>query len=254
MTNLTDGVVPHEFTGPLVNGERSCTWCSGTFRECALVFGPHCEQHAAVLTAQPTTSPNMVETFQNRVAAWMDECFTPAIKADRLERCDRFIEEALELVQTEPTFSADRAHALVDYVFGRPVGEGEQEVGGVGVTLAALCGPFGIDMMAAFERELDRITAPEVIAKIRAKQAAKPVGSALPVAALAGEPNQAAQSVELVDQLPLNYELSWGELDDPSEGAWQVHRVNGGRNDREWTLVATGETASEAIRAALQRR
>jgi hypothetical protein len=122
------------------------------------------------------------DSFQTRVAGWMDDCFTPEIKADKLERCDRFIEEALELVQTNPDFGRDRAHALVDYVFDRPVGETGQEVGGVMVTLAALCGPFGVDMVAEAEREYTRISQPAVIEKIRTKQASKPVGSALPVA------------------------------------------------------------------------
>lgn len=46
-----------------------------------------------------------------------------------------------------------------------------------------------------------------------------------------------------------NFELSfsgWGE--DP---AWLVHSVNGGRNDREWTLLATGDTPDEALRKAM---
>jgi hypothetical protein len=54
-----------------------------------------------------------------------------------------------------------------------------------------------------------------------------------------------------LDAIPTNFELSWGELDDPSECVWQVHSVNGGRNDREWTLLATAETPSEAIRLAM---
>ncbi len=115
--------------------------------------------------------------FQSRVHDWMRQCFTPAIIADKLERCDRFIEEALELVQA-CAYSAERAHALVDYVFGRPVGEAAQETGGVMVTLAALCTPHGIAMAAAGEKELARVWTK--IADIRAKQATKPVGSALP--------------------------------------------------------------------------
>ena len=118
--------------------------------------------------------------FQRRVSDWMGQCFTPEIKADKLERNDRFIEEALELVQSL-NYSADRAHALVDYVFNRDVGEPSQEVGGVMVTLAALCGPNDLDMMQAGETELARICQPDVIKKIRRKQASKPVGSALPV-------------------------------------------------------------------------
>jgi hypothetical protein len=110
----------------------------------------------------------------------MDACFGDAIKADQLERADRFVEEALELAQTMPEFGAERAHALVDYVFGRPVGERAQEVGGVMVTLAALCNAASISINNSAETELARVwTKVEVI---RAKQAAKPVGSALPVA------------------------------------------------------------------------
>jgi hypothetical protein len=115
--------------------------------------------------------------FQRRVARWMEACFTPEICEDKVERADRFIEEALELVQATG-YSADRAHALVDYVFGRPVGVPFQEVGGVLVTLAALCTPHGIVMADAGEAELGRIWTK--IDKIRQKQATKPVGSALP--------------------------------------------------------------------------
>lgn len=117
--------------------------------------------------------------FQRRVGDWMTRCFAPEIIIDKLERNDRFIEEALELVQA-CGYSADRAHALVDYVFGRPAGDPMQEVGGVMVTLAALCNPHWLDMAASGERELERILQPEVIEQIRAKQASKPVGSALP--------------------------------------------------------------------------
>lgn len=120
-------------------------------------------------------------THQARVAAWMLECFGPEITKDRIERADRFVEEALELAQSIG-WTADRGHALVDYVFGRPVGEVGQEVGGVMVTLAALCNVFEIDIEAEAKREVDRITRPEIVLKIRAKQAAKPTGSALPIA------------------------------------------------------------------------
>lgn len=116
--------------------------------------------------------------FQVAVNKWMDACFGEPIKSDQLERADRFIEEALELGQTMPGFTAERAHALVDYVFGRAVGETAQEVGGVMVTLAALCNAAGIDLTAAGAAELQRIWTK--VEQIRAKQAAKPTGSALP--------------------------------------------------------------------------
>lgn len=50
-----------------------------------------------------------------------------------------------------------------------------------------------------------------------------------------------------------NWELSCGE-DPQMEGEmrWHVHAVNGGRNDREWTLIGFGETPGDAIRAAIR--
>ena len=118
--------------------------------------------------------------FQPEVDEWMLVCFGPEIASDTLERVDRFTEESLELAQTIPGFNAERAHALVDYVFGRPVGDPRQEVGGVMVTLAALCNTVNIRIAAEAERELARVWTK--VEQIRAKQAGKPTGSALPMA------------------------------------------------------------------------
>lgn len=117
--------------------------------------------------------------FQQRVAPWMQACFGPVISSDTVERNHRFLEEALELVQALGCTSHE-AHQLVEYVYNRPVGDPPQEVGGVMVTLAALCLANGIDMHSAGETELVRILRPEVMDKIRAKQAAKPKHSPLP--------------------------------------------------------------------------
>lgn len=119
------------------------------------------------------------ETFQRRVHPWMMACFGPEIASDRLERNDRFIEEALELVQA-CQYPKERALQLVEYVYGRDQGEINQEVGGVMITLAAHCLAHGVDMHQARETELTRIWTKVDI--IRAKQAAKPTGSALPIA------------------------------------------------------------------------
>jgi hypothetical protein len=118
-------------------------------------------------------------TFQARVRPWMLICFGEAVAADRLERDDRFLEEVLELLQTAD-YPRERIAALVDYVYGRTKGEQVQETGGVMVTLAARCLAYGIDMHVAGDIELARIWTK--VETIRAKQAAKPVGSALPVA------------------------------------------------------------------------
>lgn len=122
---------------------------------------------------------NLVGAFQDRVQPWLIECFGPTIAGDREERNHRFLEEGLELVQSLDC-TREAAHALVDYVFDRPVGEPKQETGGVMVTLAALCLANDIDLHQAAEVELYRISAPETVLKIRAKQAAKPKHSPLP--------------------------------------------------------------------------
>ncbi|SAI59088.1 Uncharacterised protein [Bordetella ansorpii] len=150
-------------------------------------------------------------SFQARVQPWMMECFGAEISADREERNHRFLEEALELVQACGC-TATEAHQLVDYVFGRPVGEPAQETGGVMVTLAALCLANGLDMYEAGERELARISVPETVAKIRAKQAAKPRHSPLPQApAAAGDAlTQAARDVlaERQHQVEIGYDAA----------------------------------------------
>lgn len=123
--------------------------------------------------ALPKLRPPAAETFQSRVQPWMMDCFGPEISADHRERNQRFLEESLELVQACGA-TASEAHQLVDYVFGRPAGDPPQELGGVMVTLAALCLAHGLDMHAAGDIELDRICDPDIRDKIRAKQTAKP--------------------------------------------------------------------------------
>jgi hypothetical protein len=115
--------------------------------------------------------------FQNRVQPWLLECFGQAIASDSKERNHRYLEEALELVQACGCTQSE-AHQLVDYVYGRDVGEKHQEVGGVTVTLAALCLAQQLDMHACGETELARVWTK--VEQIRAKQAAKPKHSPLP--------------------------------------------------------------------------
>ena len=132
------------------------------------------EQRNPPVRATPT------DLFQGRVQPWMMACFGAEISADGAERNHRFLEESLELVQACGC-TVSEAHQLVEYVYGRPVGERAQEVGGVMVTLAALCLAQGLDMHAAGETELSRIWTK--VEAIRAKQAAKPKHSPLPAIA-----------------------------------------------------------------------
>lgn len=116
--------------------------------------------------------PPEAQTFQEGVSDWMAQCFVPSLYSNMTERGDRLLEEVLELLQAHG-YDPTRVATLVDYVFNRPVGQPAQEVGGVMVTLAGYCWVAGLDMHAAGDAELVRITQPEVMANIRAKQEAK---------------------------------------------------------------------------------
>lgn len=115
--------------------------------------------------------------YQVRVREWAEHCFGVEIADDKTERSHRFLEEGLELFQAAGGCKAD-ALALVEYVYGRPVGELEQEVGGTAVTLAAFCEAHGVSLTAAAEEELARCW--RKAESIREKQKTKPKGSPLP--------------------------------------------------------------------------
>jgi len=117
-------------------------------------------------------------SFQERVRGWLHDCFGIATNAcEPRERSHRFLEEALELAQACEC-SAAEAHELVEYVFNRPVGDIEQEVGGTMVTLAALCWSCRVSLDEAAEAELRRCI--RNTERIRAKNRAKRVGTPLP--------------------------------------------------------------------------
>lgn len=129
----------------------------------------------------PQNPAPFLETFQSRVEPWFLQCFPPSVCINKIERADRFGEEAIELMQVIYVLfghlsneeSRKRSHTLVDYVHDRPVGELHQEIGGVMVTLAALCMVMGRNMHQDGETELARISEPAVIDKIRKKQDSK---------------------------------------------------------------------------------
>lgn len=118
-------------------------------------------------------------SFQTRVHQWVIDCFGTEAGLNVPQRNHRFLEEALELVQSMGC-SKEEVLQLVNYVYSRPIGEPYQEVGGVMITLAALCNAAGMDMAINGELELARIIKPEIMAKIRQKQATKPKNSPLP--------------------------------------------------------------------------
>lgn len=115
--------------------------------------------------------------FQRRVTDWVVTCFGGVRAIEPLERAQRMLEEALELAQACGCTEGD-AHKLAEYVFARPPGSVQEEVGGVMVTVAALCGAVSVDMAAAGETELDRDWTR--IDEIRAKAEGRPPGTPLP--------------------------------------------------------------------------
>ena len=123
------------------------------------------------------TGQVLIGSLQTRVGEWVTEAFGEVVAADKVERNHRFLEESLELVQALGCGRSE-AHQLVDYVYGRKDGEANQEVGGVLLTLAALCNASDIDMTRAADKELERVW--QKIEQIRTKQAGKPKHSPLP--------------------------------------------------------------------------
>ena len=125
------------------------------------------------ITKELAKFADLQHNFQVQVNNWMLTCFGGLISSDKIERNFRFFEESTEAVQSSG-MTREQCHALVDYTFDRPIGEFKQEIGGVMVTLAAMCNAHGLDALKEGQTELARIIKPDIMAKIRAKQAAKP--------------------------------------------------------------------------------
>ncbi|MGF6440735.1 hypothetical protein [Paraburkholderia youngii] len=148
-----------------------------------------------------------VATFQMRSARWGTDCMGAELVMRKIIRVYRFFEESCELAQCLG-MSASEAVSLVGYVWSRRIGEPLQEAGAAMMTLALLCQAHGIDMFAAGEAELARVSEPTLFERIRAKALAAPAGSSLPVAA-AGEaaPEIAALAQALAERDALRVEL-----------------------------------------------
>lgn len=130
-----------------------------------------------IFVEQRTSLESTLDTYQDRVHDWLVKCFGNKIADCKIERNHRFLEESLELVQACGCTQSE-VYQLVDYVFNRPKGEVYQEIGGVMVTLAALCSAQSQDLIDNAEMELSSIW--NRIEKIRKKQEAKPKCSPLP--------------------------------------------------------------------------
>lgn len=114
---------------------------------------------------------NTVTEHQHAWSIWLKEAFPNDPIVRPKVRVVRFLEEAIELAQAMEV-SADEAHELVDYVFGRPVGEPHQELAGSFATLLMVGNALGMDCGDESLRELD--SAYRRIPEIREKAKLKP--------------------------------------------------------------------------------
>lgn len=93
---------------------------------------------------------------QTTVFNWVKEAFGVKIAMNVRERMTRFLEEAVELAQSEG-LEWDEVNKIVAHVMSRPPGDPEQEVGGVSVTLLAYCAISGKSADGLEMREIMRI-------------------------------------------------------------------------------------------------
>lgn len=174
--------------------------------------------------------------FQDRVNRWVVDCFGEAAADDTVERNHRFIEEALELAQANGATKKE-CDQLVEYVFGRSKGDVGQEVGGVMLTLAALCTSMRMSMGACGEIELNRVWTK--IDMIRKKQAAKPQNSPLP------GPTEPAENQQNVSQARGVEKFAGEEIISISLSRRQYQRITQSLQYSHNQLALVGNRAKE---------
>lgn len=118
------------------------------------------DQHGDQHTFKSPTKENMDLDVRNvrqvAIALWAIECFGEEQARSVPQRALRLTEEAIEAAQAA-LVDERLVHDLVKYVYGRPVGEISQEIGGVGVTLLALAAAVGVSADIVEYAEVERI-------------------------------------------------------------------------------------------------
>ena len=104
--------------------------------------------------------------FQVWVDTWVQQCFGSLKALTTRERSFRFIEEGVELVQATG-LTKEEVIRVVEHVYAKPVGQVEQEAGGVLMSMTVLCNHLGINMANTAQGALHECIANG--AKIRAK-------------------------------------------------------------------------------------
>lgn len=104
----------------------------------------------------PDDERRVRDARQASVFNWCNDTFGDGEESGPRVRLLRFIEEACELAQAGELTVAD-VHKVVDYVFARPVGEIDQEMGGVMVTLYAYGASVGRSVAQYERNEIVRV-------------------------------------------------------------------------------------------------
>lgn len=118
-----------------------------------------------------------IKEFQSEVKRWALSIFPTAYVYNRRERAHRMLEEAMELAQACGC-NKEEARDLMNYVWSRPVGQPNKELGDLAVTTAALAEGCGLDLEICANLQLQDCW--DKRDTIAAKQASKFDNSSLP--------------------------------------------------------------------------
>jgi hypothetical protein len=91
------------------------------------------------------------------VEQWVRTTFGDKMFESKEERAARVFEEAAELYQVFGPGNRAKAHKIVDMVFDKKAGKLHNEIGGVLVTMLALCGNEGLRLDEMANKEITRI-------------------------------------------------------------------------------------------------
>jgi len=112
-----------------------------------------------------------IKVLQTKIAQWYMKAFGDVLY-NRKERAVRLFEEVTELCQVEG-ISLEMLVKNLERTYLRPVGDAQQEVSGIGITLLAYLEASEIDFEEEVLKELKRIDNNEFIVKVRAKRNSK---------------------------------------------------------------------------------
>jgi NTP pyrophosphatase (non-canonical NTP hydrolase) len=134
---------------------------------------PHCNQVADQTYLKANQSR---DSRQLVVAQWVVKTFGQD-SIGRSSRALRLLEEVIELAQAE-SVSIEVAHRLLDYVYSRPLGKPEKELGQVGQALLAYAESAGFSAEGTEVTEVERVLSldPEALRKRQSEKVSSGVG------------------------------------------------------------------------------